>query len=290
MFDRIARGWELAKASASVLYSDKKLILFPIVSGIGTLLVLISFVGPLIGLQLAGKIDLDPANNNGQVPIWTYAYAFAFYFSTYFVIIFCNAALVSCAIMRFNGEEPTLGDGFAAAGRRLPQIFAWALVSATVGVILKVIENAHEKVGEIISAVLGTAWTVVTFFVVPVLVVEKAGPFEAIGRSVAILRKAWGEALVGNLGLGLFKFLLVLPGLLLLFGGIALLTAVNGAVIPGVALLVVGALWLLLMSAVGSALDTIFLSALYQFAAFDEVPAGFDRRTMEEAFVYRKAG
>lgn len=289
MFERISRGWELAKASASVLYSDKKLVLFPIVSGLGTLLVLISFVAPLIGLQMAGKIDLDPANNNGQPPVWTYAVAFAFYFCTYFVIIFCNAALVSCAIMRFNGEEPTLGDGFAAAARRLPQIFAWALVSATVGVILKVIESAHEKVGEIISAVLGTAWTVVTFFVVPVLVVEKTGPFEAISRSLAILKKAWGEALVGNLGLGLFKFLLILPGILLLFGAGALLVSVKATVIPGVALLIVGVLWLLLASAVGAALSTIFLSALYQYAAFDKVPAGFDRRTMEEAFTPKKA-
>jgi hypothetical protein len=289
MFDRIARGWELAKASAGVLYSDKKLVLFPIVSGLGTLLVLISFVAPLLGLHWAGKIDLDPANNNGQPPVWTYAWAFAFYFCTYFVIIFCNAALVSCAIMRFNGEEPTLGDGFAAAGRRLPQIFAWALVSATVGVILKAIESAHEKVGEIISAVLGTAWTVVTFFVVPVLVVEKAGPFEAISRSVAILKKAWGEALVGNFGLGLFKFLLVLPGILLLVGAGALLGAAKAPFALGIAVVVVGVLWLLLASAVGAALDTIFLSALYQYAAYDKVPAGFDRRTIEEAFTPKKA-
>jgi hypothetical protein len=289
MFDRIARGWELAKSSAGVLYSDKKLVLFPIVSGLGTLLVLASFIGPLVGLQLAGKIDLDPANNNGQPPVWIYAFAFAFYFCTYFVIIFCNAALVSCAIMRFNGQEPTLGDGFAAAARRLPQIFAWALVSATVGMLLKAIENAHEKVGEVISAVLGTAWTVVTFFVVPVLVVEKTGPFEAISRSMAILKKTWGEALVGNLGLGLFKFLLVLPGILLLIGGVALLASLKATMIPGVALLAVGVLWLLLASAIGAALSTIFLSALYQYAAFDQVPAGFDRRTMEEAFTTKRA-
>lgn len=93
---------------------------------------------------------------------------------------------------------------------RLPQIFAWALVSATVGVLLKLVENAHEKIGQFISAILGTAWTVVTFFVVPVLVVEKVGPFEAIKRSIALLKKTWGEALAGNFGLGLFMFLLML--------------------------------------------------------------------------------
>src|SRR5436309_5877657 len=109
---------------------------------------------------LGANGQLLDANNN---PVWwAWLVAFAFYFCTYFVIIFCNAALISCALMRFNGQEPTLGDGFRAAASRLPQIIAWALVSATVGLILKVIENAHEKVGEIISAVIGTAWSVIT--------------------------------------------------------------------------------------------------------------------------------
>ena len=219
MFDRIARSFELAKASWNVLRQDKKLVVFPLLSGLGVLLVMISFVGPILGLQIAGKIDLDPNNNGGQVPIWVYPVTFAFYFCTYFVIIFCNSALVSCALLRFNGEEATLGDGFRAAASRLPQIFAWALVSATVGMLLKVVESLHEKVGEIISAVLGTAWSVITFFVVPVLVVEKVGPFDAIGRSLSILKKTWGEALVGGFGLGFFKLLLFIPGFLLLLAG-----------------------------------------------------------------------
>src|SRR5260370_20607117 len=122
-----------------------------------------------------------------QTPWWAYVVAFAFYFCNYFVIVFCNAALVSCAMLSFHGHKPTLADGFRAASSRLPQILAWALVSATVGVLLKVIENAHEKVGQFVSALLGTAWTVMTYFVVPVLVVEKVGPFEAIGRSMPVL-------------------------------------------------------------------------------------------------------
>ena len=106
-------------------------------------------------------------------------------------------------LRRAMRELRRLADGLGAANSRLPQIFAWSLVSATVGVLLKLLENVHEKLGEIISMVLGTAWTIMTFFVVPVLVVEKVGPFEAISRSTAILRKAWGEALVSHWGIGL---------------------------------------------------------------------------------------
>src|SRR5206468_674804 len=98
------------------------------------------------------------------------------------------------------------------------QILAWALVSATVGVLLRAIES-NRQVGRFVSMILGTAWTIITYFVVPVLVVEKTGPFKAVGRSIELLKKTWGEALIGNFGLGFFEFLVVLPGILILIVG-----------------------------------------------------------------------
>jgi hypothetical protein len=289
VFERIANSFALARSSWHVLLHNKKLVAFPIISGIACLIVLASFATPMAILYANGTIKVD---DNNHPPLWTWAVVFAFYFCNYFVIVFCNAALVSCALMRFNGQEPTLGDGFRAAGARLPQIIAWALVSATVGLLLKVIENAHEKVGEIVSMVLGTAWSVNTYFVVPELVVEKVGPISAIGRSVQILRKAWGEALVGGFGLGLFKLLLVILGLLALVPGIVLLVLAAGAqpmLIAGFVALGIGVLILLLMCAAGSALDTIFLAALYQYAAFEKVPDGFSAENMRGAFQAKAA-
>jgi len=168
MFERMSSGFSLARSSWDVLRKDKKLLLFPLLSGIGCVLVLISFLVPTVVLAQNGVL----ANQNGD-PNWAILgpLVFAYYLVNYFVVIFCNAALVHCALMHFNGEEPTLGDGFRAAGARFPQILAWAAVSATVGLLLKAIENAREKAGQIVSAVLGTVWTAMTVFVVPVLVV-----------------------------------------------------------------------------------------------------------------------
>src|SRR5262245_46605146 len=259
MFDRISNGFSLARSSWAVLVKDKHLLWFPIVSGFLFLVVLASFVVPLATLVDWNAFDQQVQANNGKPPVWVYAVAFAFYFCTYFVIIFCNSALISCAVMRFNGQEPTLGDGFRMACARLPQIFAWSLVSATVGLLLKVIENAHEKVGYWVAAILGTAWSIMTYFVVPVLVVEKVGPFQAVGRSVSIIKKTWGEALVGNLGLGLFMFLLFIPVIILfLLGG---WLVVSGKLAVGIAVLVIAFIALLLHSAIGSALNTILLAA-----------------------------
>jgi hypothetical protein len=148
--------------------------------------------------------------------------------------------------------------------------------------LLRLIENAHEKAGQIVSALLGTAWTIITFFVVPVLVVEKVGPFEAIQRSMAILRKTWGEALVGNMGIGLFVFLLALPWIALgLIGGMVC-AKVSAAL--GVALITLAVAYFLIWLAIGPALHGIFLGALYQYAANGEVPEGFDASAMRQAF------
>lgn len=282
MFERLSNGFALAGSTWRVLVRDKHLLVFPMVSGFLFLLVVISFAVPLATLVDWNQFEQKLQANNNRPPVWVYAVAFAYYFCTYFVIVFCNSALISCALLRFNGESPRLADGFKMALARLPQIFAWALVSATVGVLLKVIESVHEKAGEIVAAVLGTAWSVMTFFVVPVLVVEKVGPVAAVGRSVSLLKKTWGEALVGNMGLNFIMFLLAIPIVILFIVGFVVLA--KGMMAPGIAVLVVAGIALLIHMAISAALHTILLAALYQYAHDDRIPEGFDRGVMVGAF------
>jgi len=286
MFERLPTSFALARSSWQVLRLDKQLLVFPLLTGLGCLFVLAGFAIPF----LAHPQWLDFLDNRGQgigqPPPWVYVVAFAYYFCSYFVVIFFNAALISCALIRFNGGTPTLADGLQAAAGRLPQILAWALVSATVGVLLKAIENAHEKAGEIVSALLGTAWTVITYFVVPVLVVEKVGPFDAVRRSLAILRQTWGEALIGNVGIGFFVFLLALPWIGLSVIGIMISMA--GSTALGALILAMAVAYFLVWLAIGPALNGIFLGALYQFAANGEVPEGFEPNVMKQAFRHKK--
>jgi hypothetical protein len=280
MFERLEAGFSLARSSWQVLRLDKHLLLFPVLSGIGCLLVLAGFAAPfVVHPQWLGFLQ----NRAGHVQPepWLYLVAFAYYFCSYFMVIFFNSALLSCAIVRFNGGTPTVADGLQAAVSRLPQILAWTLVSATVGMLLKAVENAHERAGTFISALLGTAWTMMTYFVVPVLVVEKVGPFEAISRSMAILRKTWGESLAGHAGIGLFVFLLGLPWMALAFFGFL---AFSQSPALGLLLVLLAGLYGLVWLAIGPALNGIFLGALYQYAAFGQVPAGFDSNEMSRAF------
>ncbi|MEX0675508.1 MAG: DUF6159 family protein [Pirellulales bacterium] len=276
MFERISRGIDLTRQSLGVLREEKTLLVFPLFSGIACLLVLASFAVPLWATGYAesvlgdGKLPQDPL---------AYVLLFLFYFVNYFVVVFFNSALISCAIIRFHGGDATLRDGLSAAMARLPQIAGWALVSATVGVILKAIESRSEKVGQIAAGLLGAAWTIATYFVVPVLVVEGVGPVTAVKRSFAVLRKTWGESLVANFSVGLVVFLASLVALLPALVGIVLASKV--AIIVGFAITVLA---LIVISLVSTALHAIIVAALYLYAAKGEVPRQFDERLLKGAY------
>ena len=115
MFQRISNGFSLAGSTWRVLIKDKHLLAFPMVSGFFFLLVVLSFAVPLATLVDWKQFEQQLQQNNNKPPVWVYAVSFAFYFCTYFVIIFCNSALISCAMLRFNGEKPSLADGFRMA-------------------------------------------------------------------------------------------------------------------------------------------------------------------------------
>lgn len=282
MFSRIANGWELTKQSYRVLMLDKELLLFPLMSGFSCLLVLGSFAAPLWNSKYINVIM-----NDQQVPQDPVAYIilFAFYFVNYFVIIFFNSALMACAIIRLKGGDPTVADGFRAAMNRLPQIAGWALVSATVGFILKMIESRSEKMGQFVSGLLGMAWSITTYFVIPVLVVEKKNPFEAMKRSVGILRETWGESLVANFGIGMIVFLLMIPLILLIVSGGFVIA--SGNVVLGGIFMAIGFILILVVSLVSSAIHSILIAVLYLFAAEEEVPQQFDQALITHAFAHK---
>ncbi len=292
MFDRMARGWELLKQSWQVLKLDKELLWFPVFSGIACLLVLASFLLPIIALvsanpdQAAALAEQAEAGDQPWQQYVAYGLMFLFYFASYFVIVFFNVALVSCAIIRFKGGDPTLGDGLRAASARLPQIAAWALVAASVGMILRLLEERFEALGRFVVGLIGMAWSVVTYFVVPILAVEQVGPVTAVKRSTALLRRTWGEALTGNFSLGLINLLLILPGIALIIGGIMLGANLQNQVVQFVGI-GLGVIYLLGLSILLSTLQQIFLAGVYLYASEGRVPNGFSEEAVLNAFRHR---
>ena len=279
MFQRLSNGWELAKQSYRVLMLDKELLVFPLFSGIACMLVLASFSVPLLYSEF-GQSLLE--NEQGAENPLAWVILFLFYLVNYFVIVFFNSALVACALIRFKGGDPTVGDGFRASMQRLPVIFAWAAASATVGIILKAIESRSERAGQIAASLLGAGWAIATYFVVPVLVVEKLGPIDAVKRSCGVLKKTWGESIGANFGIGAIVFVASFLCIIPLMGGFFLIA--QGNVALGVALAIFAFVALMIVSLVSSALNSIILAALYLYAAEDQVPQQFDDGMMAHAF------
>jgi len=276
MFARILSGWTLSKQSLVVLKADKELLLFPLMSGISLVVVSASFLVPLF---VSDTIRQYFQTESSSRDILVCAMLFLFYFTNYFVIMFFNAGLIGCAIIRFGGRNPTLDDGFRTAMERLPQIFGWALVSATVGMILKVIESCSEKGGQIVAGLLGLAWNVTTYFVLPVLVVEKIGPIAAFKRSTSILKNTWGEALSANIGIGIIVFFMGIFAFLPV--GLGIFIGTSASVLTGI---VVSVVCLILVFLISSAVGTIITVALYEYAGNNRTPSQFDQQLLEQAF------
>ncbi len=278
MFKKIENGWRLAKECWRVLQLDRELMLFPVMSTIACGLVLASFLVPL---WTSGVLE-NSANNPELMsePVMLAGY-FAFYFVSYFVIIFFNSALVACAVIRFRGGDPTVADGLRAAMQRLPKILAWAAVSAVIGMILKAIEQRSGAIGRFIVGLFGAGWAIASYFAIPVLVIENAGPVDALKRSVSIIRKTWGEALTAEIGMSLLVFVAILPAILLfVFGAV---TVPSSAVLGG-AFIALGAVWAFGVILAAATMDAILKAALYLYASDGKIPHNFDNTIAETAF------
>jgi hypothetical protein len=277
MFESISRSWSLVQASLNVLRSDKELAIYPLVSMLALIVVTLIFVIPLAATGLFRVFTDD----NAIVQAGSVIVLFLFYVVSYSVIFFCNSALVAGALLRLRGGDPTLAYGFEEARKRLPNIVGYAIIAATVGMILQAIRERSNLIGQIIVSLIGGAWNLVTFLVVPVLVNEDVSPLDAIKRSFELLKKTWGEQIVGNFGIGA---VFGLAFLLIVVVGAALIALFADAA-PGLAILV---FLLLVLALVGlgmlsAALNGIYTAALYRYAT-DGAVEFFDEALVTGAF------
>lgn len=275
---KISRAWSLMGASWQVLKSNKQMMFFSILSLICCLMVIASFAAPFLNSDIA---ELERKFSEDEATY--YPYLFLFYFVLYFVIIFFNSAIVANTVAHMEGGKPTFGDGMRIALNRLPQILGWAAVSATVGMILRMIEDKSQWLGKLVAGLLGIAFTLVSFLVVPVLVIEKKGPIESLKESSRLLKKTWGEQIAGSLGFGLLFFLLILPAV-----GFIILMAFTGSVPTIIFSAALAAVYILTLALIQTTLQGIFQAALFMYARDGKAPEGFRDELMENAIVQRR--
>lgn len=276
MFRRLNNSWELVKSSFEVLKADKELAVFPLISGLGVLLVTLLFAGPFL---INGNY---PVSHDGA-SLSTYLLVFFYYVVIYTVIIFSNSALVGAALMRMKGENPTLSDGIRIAFSHFNSILGYAIIAATVGMLLRWLAEKAGVLGKIFYFLADFAWNVLTFLVVPILVVEGIGPVEAIKRSANLLKKTWGEQLIGEIGISLF-FGVVIFAVTVVFALLGVFSFMNGMTGIGVLLVALYIITLLGLVVLSSTLHSIYVAAVYKFAADGEVAGYFNENLLRNSF------
>ena len=285
MAGKFARSWALMKASAAVLRSDKWLLIFPLLSGLSTLLVAASFLIPVAVMTIGGGHAGQDFHE--RMSVGSYLLMFGFYLVQYFVIIFFQTALTGVVLMHLRGEQTSVGAGFALARAKLPQILGYALIAATVGLLLRMIQERLGLIGRLVVGFIGLAWTVATFLVVPVLASRDIGPVDAVKESVELLKRSWGENLIGNGGIGivfgLMMVLAILVSAVLVIGAVATQSVV--AIVLAAVIVVVG---FILLGLIQSSLQGIYAAALYRYAEAGEASVGFDQALLQQAFKPKK--
>jgi hypothetical protein len=257
----------VTKQAWAILKKDKEILWLPILSAISSAVVL--GIMALIYLAVVGVSDASNAGAASSTV--SYALLFIYYLATFFVINFYEASIMVIAHGRMNGKDLSLKDGLSASFKNVGKIFVWSLISATVGVILKAIANKKNIFAKILAAVLGAAWSILTFFSLPSLIIGGTGVLQSFKDSAATIRKVWGETFIVSVGVGFIFGLITFGGIIV--SGIILISFPYAAVVVTVVIAFI--IFCILLSIISSSLGSIFKVALYEYATTGRVPEGF---------------
>ena len=278
MFATIGHTFELMKMSLRVFNKDRELIFFPIMAAIGVIAVVVIFI-----VIASANGSLERVNSYGTTTAegveasltgGDYTLMFLVYLAAYFVVIFFNAALVSAALERLRGGDPNVSSGLRHAAKHIIPIFGWAVISATVGLILQLLRSRQGMFGRIVIDIIGGVWEFITFFVVPILVTENVGPITAIKRSSGLISKTWGRQIASSFG-----FMIVY----MIAGFVAGIPPLIVGLISPIAGIVVGVFTITIAIGTVMAMEGIFKAALYEYAR-GEVPLGFKKEVLASAY------
>jgi len=280
-----SRSWDLTKTTWNVMQKDKEIFMFPVLSVIVSLVFLVLFAvfAIIIGLiSVVGGIN---------IAVMGYFLLFILYLVLAIISTFFSVCVVYTASMRFNNKDATFGDSISFSFKRIHKIFLWAIVSATVGLIIKILENMFKKakgigriLGSIFTWILGALWTISTIFVIQGIVYKDLGPFAAIKESVLTLKKTWGESLVKYLGFGAAEFLIILPAILIFIPLIIVAAISFGSVVLVMILALLLVAYFVAVVVFFNIADDVFNTALYIYANTGVVPGGYSSEQLKSTF------
>jgi hypothetical protein len=258
-----------------VLKSDKKLFLFPLLSAISAGL----FLFVMFPMMLGNVKENTQASASSQFE--KYLLLYALFFGICFIKNFFRTGLMVSSMCLLCGERTTFMGGIVGSCVKLPQIIAWTLVDATIGICISLLERI-KFVGGIVAEIFGVAYSLISLFVIPIMIAEDKNPVSALMESRDLLLKKFGMKAYINLGLfsgfGLARFALIIP---IILGGYLLYHhELNNSMMI---------LWLgyiALFALLFSTLRSILVSALYLYQT-GNLHADFKKECLQGAIAQR---
>jgi len=263
-------SWRLTKTSFRLIFEDSALLVFPLVAGFSALAVMILFAVGTFFLAPILLIGGSTTTSYETVGIVLFLVA---YFSSTFITVYATAALVGAATLKLNGEQPTAADGWRIARANLGRLVLWAFFTATVGLVIQVISARVQGIGGlIIRAVGGATWSVVTYFMIPVLIYEREGTWASLERSAKLFVGNFGRTLVSNLVIGLLIGAGIVAAVVL--GIFGLFEFVGGSTVVGLLLIVSGLGVAIFVALIGATAEGVLRAALYRYATTGSIDPG----------------
>jgi hypothetical protein len=293
---RLRTSLQIVHQSMLVIGKHRKLLLFPLLHIAGGIVVVALFLIPVIaGLpEFAIPTALDRLRNYAENGYPT-AFGVAFYLATMFVMTFMNVAFYNEILQAFNGRSVSLTRGITFAASKLRAIVVWSLLSGIVGALIRQLEESVGGVGRWILAFIGISWSVATIFAVPVIIREEkqSNPAVFLKLSGSLVKKTWGESVLGMAGIGALSFLAIvgtfLTGTLLtIFSGLYFFEEYFGPyMVMGFA---TTALLCLAIAYLSALLNDVYVCGLYIYAAEGVVPEEFDEGLFARAWNVKAEG
>jgi uncharacterized membrane protein YeaQ/YmgE (transglycosylase-associated protein family) len=286
---RFGASWLLFKESFRFLRADKEMVWIPLITTVLNLLLFGLLVSAFVFLVYGGSLDAIDAENEDS-PIW-YVFAFLCYVIGAFTLALSQAGITHIVYTRIRGGDATLGEGLKTAFSHWFSLLLWSIITSTVGMVLRMIAERSKMLGAIVAMILGVAWSVLTYFVVPAMVIDKHSAFGSISKSSAVFRKTWGETLVSNISIGLVFFIAHIVALFAMIG-LVIATVTTESVLLGLfipVVIVAYMLWVVIAVLVQSSLEGVLKTLLYVYASENIVPENFNRELLEK-MLSRKDG
>lgn len=294
MFKAFNRSWEITKLSFSVINQDREMLLFPILGSIFSFIFLIVMAVPSLLPAIMDSAGFSEASMIVYAPIM-----FIIYLGLAFIATFFNCCVVYTTKTRFEGGDATFMESLKFSISKIHLIFAWSLVAAIVGTLLRLLDMFAERLGPIgaiivnfITSIIGLIWSVLTIFVVPSMVYNDSGPLEAIKDSTYVIKKTWGESLIRHYGLGMIQFIMIFAGIIVLvpigMGCYAVSTTFGAGALGMAPVVIIGAVYFVIVGFTFAVANSVFNTALYVYAHSGIVPEGYTHDILINAFKHKK--